>query len=326
LIKVMGAYWSSAVSTTTVDPDDLLPSQTLVLVIDDDLSLLAPGHYANEGESVSVPREVISETISTCRFQYGCLQSLITGKYNGIPAYLLQLQFQFTPPEHCPTWLSRIQSASIDVVFEDVPANTPARVNVKTSSRAARREKEANSPEITGTFPGPDGWKIPFSDTPPLSTSGVGIQQISSTPLGSQLATDNIRSKPETEGTALTKVTTLCNGYPRLNHLEIDIRTGTEKDSIPELLAIPLIMTPKGDRPFNMRVRINAKVDIWKGELFRTVKISGQAEKPLYFDPIELQRMKEGGIKSTQAQKVVEMANGNLEEIDLKSYFTCSRG
>jgi hypothetical protein len=297
---------------------DSLFSQSFTFSIQDDISELS-SVYTNNEEEHSIPRPRISSnvdisnTISSTKLQSECLRPIIAGTYNDLPAYLLRLQFQLQVPGSDRSWLSRIQMASISVVFEDAPENTD---QPKPKRKAMGKARDINCPAIAKVYPGPAGWEGPI--TPEQLSTEIGVNlQAGWAPAGVSAGAhwNHARSR---ENTGRAKVTTLITGR-QVNQLVIEITENpVDAHGIPSYLLFPLIITHKSRR-FSMRVTVRATFGFWRGKLANAVPVLGRADEPLYFHPEVLAEKMELGEKGEFGIHIVESA-GALEDIDLQKY------
>ena len=278
-------------------------SQTIALTVNDTHSQLA-APLTNTPEQQSIPRDIISSSISTTRLQSELQRPLLAGTYSDVPAYLLKLQFQFLVPKGSQSWLKRIQTASISVVLEDAPAGEV--VQKSRNRRTARLDAGAKHPNIIKTFPGAEGWEGPVSTRVTSNEVGVGLQA-GWAGLGAEISWSQSRSRDEA-GTV--KVDTMRTG-PQRNSLLVTISENpVSANGIPAFVVIPLLVGHH-QRRVSMRVTVKATFGFWRGKLAESVPVLGRADDPVFFDPAVLEKSLELGDKGVDGTKIIDFA-GNI--------------
>ncbi|KAK8103438.1 uncharacterized protein PG998_010471 [Apiospora kogelbergensis] len=324
-----------AISLDARGADELATfSQSIRVTLDEGGGQLSTPQ-TNRADEQSIPREIISSTVSSSIFQSECLRPIIAGTYHGAPAYLIRLQFQLVTAVggNNRGWLSRIKGATIKILLQDAPAAPSGDDGSSMESDEDSDDEECHFPSIVKTMPGPDGWKGQPTTALVADTTECGLQ------LGwdaAGVSTTMGRQRTKTE-TGAVRINTVCKGRDR-NSLVIAVaEDAVDAAGIPEYLVLPLIVTPallgngrqgreggaKGRR-FSMRVEVNARFGIWRhGVLADMVPVMGRADEPLYFDPAVLQRWMEEGRRGVGGTRVVEW-RGELDKVDLNEYFSVS--
>jgi hypothetical protein len=300
---------------TISSDEDLTFSQTFTFTIVESSSQLSSSRITNdEGETLSIPRPIISAKLSATT-QSECLRPISAGTYNGLPAYLLKLQFQFYGGQ---TWLDRIQSADINVVMKDAPSDA-AGDGTQSGKRKKHLSKDAKHPSIDRVYPGPQGWKGPISSVPVATDKGTEIQ-VGWSGLGPSFSVKaNVNQTRSRDETGSATVTTITTGGSQRNCLCITVKENpVDAHGILPYMVIPLIVTHHYRR-FQMRVTVNATYGFWRGKLAESVPFLGRSDDPLFFDPKVIDEMMEAGTTRGGGVKVVERG-GKLEELDLQEY------
>lgn len=291
--------------------------RTFQLAVDDDHAELSSEVQTNTGEHLSIPREIISTSISSTSLQTEILRPLIAGTYNGKPAYLLKLQFQSQMRGGGQDWLNRIQSATITVVVDDAPLKDaiPTRVSLfGRRKRPGRPGDDALPPAIITTFPGPEGWKGPISTAQTYNEVNVGLQA-GYMGVGANTGYTQHISK-DIKGAA--EVTTMRSGQHR-NILSIRVAENPiDSGGIPSCLVVPMVVTHHSRR-FSMHVTVKATFGFWRGKLADSIPILGKADEPLYFDPVVLDSKIERKDTGIGGVHIVEWMD-KLEDISLKTH------
>ncbi|KAK8073071.1 hypothetical protein PG996_006419 [Apiospora saccharicola] len=305
-------------------------SQSLQLTIEGETGggqLSAPP-CTNRPDELSIPRRVISAAVSSSIFRSECLRPVFAGTYNGVPAYLVRLQFQLVAAtgRNSKDWLSRVKGATIKVLFKDAPPPDDGNEsNDSNSDDDDDDDEEPHHPSIVKTMPGPEGWK----DRPTTA------QVVDNAELSLQLGWDAAgvsatkgRQRTKTE-TGAIQIDVACLGHDD-NSLVVSVAEDpVDAGGIPKHLVLPLIVTippqkrgrGKGRR-FSMRVEVNARFGFWRrGVLADIVPVLGRADEPLYFDPGTMRQWMEEGQTGVGGIKVVEW-RGELEEVNLEEYFS----
>ncbi|OBT46343.1 hypothetical protein VE00_02778 [Pseudogymnoascus sp. WSF 3629] len=303
-------------ASETIAPD-LLLTQSFTLTIDQGGGQLSTAQ-TNTTAELSIPREIISSSISSTIFHAELLRPIIAGTYHGTPAYLVRLQFQLEAPGSSQSWLSRIQNASISAILEDAPVSKKAESGTSRQWNRKRRTVQADSepqhPAIVKTFPGPEGWEGPVSAAPVSTDKAFGLQAgwdgLSASASWSQ-------SRAREELGAL-KVMAVRKGQQRNSLLVNVVENPIQMAGIPSYLTIPLILTHHSRR-FSIRISLNTKFGFWRGKLAEMVPVLGRADEPLFFDPMVLQQMMETEQRGVGGDKVVEWRD-KLEEVDIQEY------
>jgi hypothetical protein len=106
--------------TTEPNASDILLTQSFTLTVDQDGGQLSSAQ-TNASAELSIPREIISSSISSTVLHAELVRPIIAGTYHGTPAYLVRLQFQLEASCGSQSWLSGFQNASISAILEDAP-------------------------------------------------------------------------------------------------------------------------------------------------------------------------------------------------------------
>ncbi|KAH7399639.1 hypothetical protein BKA66DRAFT_452261 [Pyrenochaeta sp. MPI-SDFR-AT-0127] len=301
-------------------------SQSFPFEIDDSCPELSTP-ITNSADELSIPRDIISSNISRTKLQSELLRPLIAGTYNGLPAYLLKLQFQFQVPGVGRKTFSRIKLASIRITLGDAPDEGDAKGQSSNKSgwkkRAYGTSANVKCPELVEWYPGPEGFNGRIPSAPASSDKVVRIQSHNHGHNGAQTQAQahssdiaNWNQDVIEEDTSIARVDTMRTG----RHREKLIITLTETDNlgIPSFLVVPLIVVHQSRR-FSMRVTVNATFGFWCGPLADNIPVLGGADEPLFFDPTVLARFMESEEKGARGEKVVERGE-KLEDMDLQLY------
>ncbi|KFY83695.1 hypothetical protein V498_07883, partial [Pseudogymnoascus sp. VKM F-4517 (FW-2822)] len=105
------------------DPDpEFQFSLPLTITIDETGGGQLSAPKTNTKAELSIPRAIISESSSkSSLIQAELLRPILAGTHLGDPSYLVRLQLHLYTPGASRSWLSRIQTASINVLLEDAP-------------------------------------------------------------------------------------------------------------------------------------------------------------------------------------------------------------
>jgi hypothetical protein len=298
-------------------------TQSFSFEIDDNSSQLSVVPQTNNEVELSIPREIISTSVSSTKLQSEILRPIIAGTYNSIPAYLLKAQFQFQIPDSGPNWFKRITAASISIVVEDAPFNEATSANSQRQYRRRGKGTQAspgaNPPAIIKTYPGEEGWQGPISTAVVSNVTGAGIK--AGWIVGGN-ADFNHSRKNDYTGTA--KVMTLRSGGAQRNNLLVTVvENPVDGQGIPSFLVLPFILTHQSRR-FSMRVTVKATFGFWRGKLAESIPVLGRVDEPLFFDPTVLQGMMEKEERGIGGVKIVE-GRGSLEEVDLQEHSSLSK-
>jgi hypothetical protein len=292
-----------SISESPVDTVDLPLILSLRATVDEGGDQLS-GSQTNHSTELSIPREIISSSVSSSILQSELLRPIIAGTYLDAPAYLVRLQFQLVLPGGNRSWLSRIQTANITILLKDAPHNM----------EEGSMDEEPPHPSIVKTFPGPTGWEGTPTTAEVTENRDFGLQ------LGWDAVSGSVnggKSRTKTvTGAVNVKVTR--RGRQRNSLLVTVVENPVDAAGIPDYLAIPIIITHH-IRRFSMRVVLNARYGFWRGKLAEMVPVLGRADEPLYFDPLVMHQKMEKGQKGIGGVKVVEW-RGELDAIDLREY------
>ncbi|KAI0134493.1 hypothetical protein BJ170DRAFT_591468 [Xylariales sp. AK1849] len=290
-------------SDSSLDTLDLVLVQELRATVDEGGGQLSVPQ-TNRPAELSIPREIISSSVSSSILQAELLRPIIVGTYHDTPAYLVRLQFQLAVPGGSRSWLSRIQTATINVLLKDAPRDV----------KEGPIDDEPSHPSIVKTMPGPKGWEGKPSKAEVTENKEIGLQ-LGWDALSASANVGRSRKKAET---GAIKVMAVRKGPQRNSLLVTVAEDPVDAAGIPEYLTIPLIITHH-TRRFSMRVALNATYGFWRGKLAEMVPVLGRADEPLYFDPLVMRRMMDKGQRGTGGVKVIEW-RGKLEDIDLHEY------
>lgn len=316
--------------------DPLNFSQSLKLAIEDETGgqLSAPP-CTNHPEELSHPRRIISAAVSSSIFRSECLRPILAGTYNGVPAYLVRLRFQFVAAtgRNSRDWLSRVKGATIKVLFKDAPAlDGEAESDPDNSDSTDDDDDEPQHPSIVKTMPGPEGWKGRPTAAQVVDNEELSLQ-LGWDAVGVSATKSRQRTKVET---GAIEIDVACLGHDD-NSLVVSVAEDpVDAGGIPKHLVLPLIVTVSPQkkkqgargrgqgRRFSMRVEVNARFGFWRhGVLADIVPVLGRADEPLYFDPGVMQQWMEEGRTGMGGIKVVDW-RGELESLDLGEYFSMS--
>ena len=286
---------------------DLAFSQDFTFTVIESSSQLSATPITNDSdELLSIPREIISSRISATKLQSELLRPIIAGTYNGLPAYLLKLQFQFYDSGGGRTWFSRIQSADISVLLEDAPSDG-TEDGPQSGRRRKRPGKNVKHPSIDKVYPGTKGWTGPISTAPVTMVKGTEFQagwSGAGPSLGAKANLSESRSTNDTGSASVTTMSTGTSGTQR-NSLRISIMENPiDAHGILPYLVAPLIVTHH-HRRFKMRVTVSSTFGFWRGMLAESVPVLGRSDDPLFFDPDVLKKMAEAEAKGRGGVKVV---------------------
>lgn len=306
----------SLLSTETSHPD-LHLTQSFTLTIDEGGGQLSTPQI-NRTVELSIPREIISSSISSTILHAELVRPIIAGTYHGTPAYLVRLQFQLEAPRSSNSLMSRIQNASIKALLEDAPVKKKTEpspiLQWDRKKRTAKTDSEPEHPSFVKTFPGPEGWEGPVSTAEISTEKELGLQAgWNGLGVNARWGLNRTREEP-----GALKMTVIRNGEQRNNLLLKVTEDPVQMIGIPSYLTFPLIVTHHSRR-FSMRVSLNAKFGFWRGKLAETVPVLGRADEPLFFDPKVLQQMMETEEKGIGGIKVVDWCD-KLEELELSAY------
>lgn len=301
------------------EPTDFSQSLNLTIEGENGGQLSAPP-CTNRPEELSVPRRVISSTVSSSIFRSECLRPILAGTYNGVPAYLVRLRFQLVAAagRNSKDWLSRVKGATINVLFQDAPP---------LDDEDSDDDEEPQHPSIAKTMPGPEGWNgqpttAQVVDSGEFSLQlGWNVAAVSAT-----MSRQRIKAK-----TGAVQIDVARHGHDDNSLIVSVAEDPVDAAGIPKHLVLPLIVTAppprrrsgKGRR-FSMRVEVRARFGFWRhGMLADIVPVLGRADEPLYFDPGVLRQWMEEGRTGVGGIQVVEW-RGGLEGVDLGEYFSLS--
>lgn len=288
---------------SSFDEADLVLVQSLRTTVDEGGDQLS-APQTNHTTELSVPREIISSSVSSSILQSEVLRPIFAGTYLKSPAYLVRLQFQLVVPGGNRSWLSRIQTANITVLLKDAP------YDIKETLMA----EEPPHPSIVKTFPGPTGWEGIPTTAEATANRDVGLQ-LGWDAVGASVNVGESRTRTVT---GAVKVKVARRGRQR-NSLAVTVTEDpVDAAGIPDYLTIPIIVAHH-TRRFSMRVTVNAKYGFWRGKLAEMVPVLGRADEPLYFDPLVMHQKMEKGQTGIGGVNVVEW-RGELDAIDLREY------
>lgn len=294
-------------SDSLFDMEDLVLVQPLTTTVDEGGNQLS-SPQTNKPAELSIPREIISEGVSTSNFQSELLRPIFAGTYRGTPAYLVRLQFQVSTPGNRRNWRSRIKTAGINVLLQDAPRDTGGEDSTDDE------DDEPLHPSVVKTFPGEEPWNGTPSTAEVTEHGEIGLQLgwnsvSASTKVG--------RSQTKTE-TGAVEVMSRRKGRQRNSLLVTVSENAVDAAGIPRYLTIPLIITHH-TRRFSMGVSVNARYGFWQDRLSEMVPVIGRADEPLYFDPLVMRRIMEKGQKGIGGVRVVQWG-GELKDVDLRNY------
>ncbi|KAK8075801.1 hypothetical protein PG997_010464 [Apiospora hydei] len=302
-------------------------SQPLNLSFEENGGQLSSEPQTNRPDELSIPRKIISSTVSSSIFHSECLRPILAGTYNGIPAYLVRLQFQLVASAGGSNrgWSSRVKGATIKVLFQDAPP--PGGYDSDLGDSEDSDDDEPRHPSIVKTMPGPEGWQGQPTTAQVEDKSEVGLQ-LGWDAVGVSATKSRQRTKAKTGAIRMNAV---CRGHDCNSLIIFVAEDSVDAAGIPEHMTIPLIVTVppqthacgKGRR-FSMRVEVNARFGFWRhGLLADIVPVLGRVDEPLYFDPGVMHQWMEEGRKGVGGIKVVQWL-GELEGVNLEEYFSLS--
>lgn len=292
-------------------PDQVQFSLPLNITIDETSGQLS-APKTNDKAELSIPRAIISESgIRSSLIQAKLQRPILAGTYFDEPSYLIRLQLHLYTPGASRSWLSRIQTASINVLLEDA-----AREEKRHSSDDDDEEyEEPMHPSIMNHFPGENGWEGPLQSALVTKTTDLGTQ------LGYDpfISVSGSRSISDTRvKTGAVKVKLGIKGR-RSNILHVVVEENPiDREGVPDFLVIPFVIAHRSRR-FSMRVVINARYGFVRGKLAEMWPILGRADEPLYFDPPVMHRVMEKGQRDDSGKRKVEWC-GVLDTINLQDY------
>jgi len=296
------------------DPDpEFLFSLPLTITIDETGGQLSAPKTNTKAE-LSIPRAIISESGSkSSLIQAELLRPILAGTHLGDPSYLVRLQLHLYTPVASRSWLSRIQTASINVLLEDAPHDE--KLDSSDEDEDDDEDEEPMHPSIVNTFPRGNGWEGPLRSALVTETIDFGTQ------LGYDpfISVSGNRSNSETRvKTGAVKVKLGIKGR-RSNILHVVVEENQiDREGVPDFLVIPFVIAHKARR-FSMRVAVNARYGFVRGKLAEIWPILGRADEPLYFDPLVMRRVMEKGQRDDSGKKKVEW-RGVLDSIELQDH------
>lgn len=296
------------------------PSQlvTFDLVFQDESSpLLAAAAQKNTGNELSIPREVISSSVSSTSMVSEILRPLTAGTYKGQPAYLIQLQLQIQSSAPRQSWRRRIQAVSISIVAEDAPLC--AEMPVKANRGELEGEGGDKNPAFIKTYPGPEGWEGPVATQKKNKEIGIELQ-------GGWMgfALSFFTSKAlEKEEKGRARVTTMRFGRKNRNEMRITaVENPVDAAGVPAHLIIPILLVHH-NRRFSLRVIVKATFGFWRGKIAESFPVLGKADDPLYFDPEVIDHVIETGKTEFGGSNIGEW-KGEISDLDLSKYSSLS--
>lgn len=307
---------SPSLRTTRTSHPDLQLIQSFTLTIDEgDGQLSTP--QINSTTELSIPREIISSSISSTILHAELMRPIIAGTYHGTPAYLVRLQFQLETPGSSPSLMRRIQNASINALLEDASVKKKAESSATLQwdkKWALEIESELEHPSFVKTFPRSKGLAGPVSAAEIFTEKEPGLQA-GWNGLGANARWGQSRARGKM---GALEMDVELKGRQSNSLLVKVAENPVQMTGIPSYLTIPFILTHHSRR-FSMRVSLKAKFGFWRGKLAEMVPVLGRADEPLFFDPKILQQMMETEERGIGGIKVVEWYD-KLEELDLSTY------
>ncbi|KAK7961636.1 uncharacterized protein PG986_002461 [Apiospora aurea] len=259
-------------------------------------------------------------------FHSECLRPVLAGTYNGVPAYLVRLQFQLVASAGGSNrgWSSRVKGATIKVLFQDAPPPGGYGSDKEEDSD----DDEPQHPSIVKTMPGPEGWQGHPTMTQVEDKAEFGLQ-LGWDAVGVSATKSRQRTKAKT---GAIRINAVCRGHDCNSLIVAVAEDAVDAAGIPEHMVLPLIVAvppqqqgsgSRGKR-FSMRVEVNARFGFWRhGILADIVPIMGRADEPLYFDPGVMHQWMEEGRKGVGGVKAVQW-HGDLEGVNLEEHFSLS--
>ncbi|KAL2064052.1 hypothetical protein VTL71DRAFT_4546 [Oculimacula yallundae] len=287
-----------------------LPLQITIEESSDQLS--AP--KTNKPFQLSEPRLIISESASKINLvQAKLLRPILAGTYFGDPAYLLRLQLHLYTPGASRSWLSRIQSASINVTLQDAPVSRDDNGD-SSEEEDSDEDEEPEHPSIVNTFPSESGWEGPLRSALLTRTIELGTQIGYQPFITASVGTSFSETR---EKTGAVKIKVGIRGESNILNVVLE-ENPIDREGVPDFLVVPFVVAHNARR-FSVRVVVNARYGFMKGILSEMWPILGRNDDPVYFDPTVMKGLMEKGKRDKSGQKKVEWL-GELDHVNLQDY------